>query len=354
MRVSLTASSVDAFDDWFSQLDDDDLDLPPASDVKTTAATEKKKETDDLNDSWVDSSDDEDGKTKGPRKEVTRRQSGDLERMMWAASQASGAGAASLPPPSRSGKKPENMALKLLNKEDKKKAKKILENRRAVRDDSQKRRHSVSQCVERQLSGSSRGSDSLEVSDTKGLSPMPPNRQKRVLTPPRAKSSPLKSKSDVVKPVPLAALYGGPLGDGDATADNNSRAEGSFSDVKTEEKNMTEEELSAADARQQLQPPPRRTLSHGGIRDSSSDPLAGSRHGSKGRNTEMDSSRRGASRRNDPLSVSRHRHSGRNAEMDSSRRGVSSAERRRRDDPLSISRHRHGGRNTEMDSLAFS
>ena len=352
--MNLTASTVDAFDDWFAELDDGDLDLPPA-DAKKAIKSSKNRQG-DLQDSWVEDSDDEDEKnTKkntSPRKELKARKSGDLERMFAAAASAKKEVTKKAPKKKSTApdvKKPVNKAMEVLNKEEKKKARSALDRRRTAREEMVKRRNSITQCVERQLSGSSCESGG-SIND-KLSSPRLRHGPKKVLTPPRPKKSPIRSKSDAVKPMPLSALYGTPAcGDSLDATEPNTSDEGSSNSVKPEEQKTKLEQNAHCDvSKQQL--PPRRSPSVGGLRERSRDPLPRSRHGAYGRSSEMDSSRRGAARDSrrstDPLSRSTHAPStSRDRSLGRSRHGASRASsvgpsRRRKSpqDPLSRSSH---------------
>ena len=159
--IDLTASAVDAFDDWFSAIGDED-----GSAVMTTvSAPVIKRSNSDGDDEWLSDSDDEDGNKKKKKKNQVRRmvdrnQSGDLERLFWtskpdSAKTASTASLSSQPSSGRSTTSPKppkesqiEKKLRLLNENA---AQKVLQERRSAKKLTKDRKCSIAASLSRQL-----------------------------------------------------------------------------------------------------------------------------------------------------------------------------------------------------------
>jgi len=227
LLTDLTASRVDAFDDWFSTFDDGTTDEAVVTSVDSS--TVKKSKAQDLEESWVDSSDDEDGrspqKTKQNRPTVARKTSGDLEQLFWAANPkptepdrpSSSANSVSSSKPKKripslevKGKKAENQthhskpkSMKFLNEAERGLAKKVQAERRASENEAKETRRAIRSSVERYIG--------KEGETTKVPSPETPTKR-RVRTPVRPKRSPVRKSSGTRLPeavgAGLSGLYG--------------------------------------------------------------------------------------------------------------------------------------------------
>ena len=165
--IDLTASAVDAFDDWFSTIGDED-----GSAVMTTASAPViRRSNSDGDDEWLSDSEDEDSNKKKKKKNqvrrmVDRKQSGDLERLFWtskpdSAKTASTASLSSQPSSDRSTISPKppkesqiEKKLRLLNghqQRQKENAEKILQERRSAKKLTKDRKCSIAASLSRQL-----------------------------------------------------------------------------------------------------------------------------------------------------------------------------------------------------------
>lgn len=291
MKMELTASRVDAFDDWFSTLDDDDDEFATSKVISPKMATVSSGEFDDDDDeSWLDSSDDEKVKNKKKKKKKNKaeenafRQSGDLEKLFCAAGFDAAPAESRSSPGSGDGRKKENKALQLLRNEAEKRAQKIVKEQAASRRNSIDRRKNITDSIERQLSSvsASSGEDDVIGNDKPFSSP-----ETRTGRP---KRSPHRNKRDGARPaIQLSALYGhAPLDDSAVEKGTKAGSEGVCQDVKVQPSRNDIPRHQSSDRRKP--------------RSRSRDPLSRSRHGPTSRSVNID----GSSRLRDPLSMSAH------------------------------------------------
>ncbi|KAG7352897.1 hypothetical protein IV203_008945 [Nitzschia inconspicua] len=317
MSTNLTASQVDAFDDWFSKLDDED-DFATSNYVVAPQKTAVSvNDFDDGDESWLDSSDDEDAKNKKNKKKskegTTFQQGGDLEKLFQPAASTKVPDETSSSPGMAHGRKKDNKALALLRKEDEKKARKIVEERIAMRKSSVERRRSISNSVDRELSFNSASSGENNDLDREKMVISTESRVRR------AKRSPHRSQRNTVRPaVQLSALYW----------------DGALEELAPEKgvtPNDQQPEVEGRTAVTSKKLPKQRSTSQGRRRARSRDPLSRSSHDSGISSVNADP----PSRRRDPLSMSAHQ-----------------PRERRAGDPLSRSSHGRPRLMTRQSSLA--
>lgn len=281
--MDLTASRIDAFDDWFSKFDDEDGDDFVTNKMVAPKMTVVSPGTfDDEDESWLDSSDDEDPK-KNPKKknkrkdELAYRQSGDLEKLFQAT------GFAKPPEDSRASsdlspkRNRSNKALKLLRDEDEKKARRVVEDRKAIRRHSIDRRKNIAQSIHRHLSCGSESSGSDDGFAHETIDNIPVVARQR-----RTKRYPTKTSRPAVQ---LSTLYGNALPEDAAAIEQSTE--------------IRDPELEAAALNDLSQQGPG---SHARSHIRSRDPLSRSCHDPLSRSTHAGSSLR----RRDPLSMSAH------------------------------------------------
>ncbi|KAG7366948.1 hypothetical protein IV203_029618 [Nitzschia inconspicua] len=320
MSTNLTASQVDAFDDWFSNLDDED-DFATSNFVVAPEKTAVSvNDFDDGDESWLDSSDDEDAKKRKNKKNKakegkTLHQGGDLEKLFQTASSTN----CKVPDETRNspgmahGRKTENKALALLRKEDEKKARKIVEERIAMRKSSVERRRSISNSIDKELSFNSASNGENNDFDREKTVTCTESRARR------AKRSPHRGQRDTIRPaVQLSQLYW------DGVQDESAPEKG-----LTPNDEQPEVEGRAAVTSKKI--PKLRSTSQGRRRPRSRDPLSRSSHDADIRTANTDPS----SRRRDPLSMSAHQ-----------------PRERRAGDPLSRSSHGRPKLMTRQSSYA--